>query len=89
MKVRVKLISMDGLSPKGFDDFGEANLNLSDSATVIDLLNQIAIGHEETYMVLVNGETSPPSGRGQQKLSDGDEVAIFPPMQGGSNWTCQ
>jgi len=83
MKVRVKLISMDGSPPKGFDDFGEADFSLAESATVTDLLNQIAIGREETYMILVNGETSPPSGRDGQLLSDGDDVAIFPPMQGG------
>jgi len=83
MNVRVKLISMDGPAPQGFDNFGEAQISLTDSASVTDLLNHIAIGHEETYMVLVNGETSPPSGRDQQKLCEGDEIAIFPPMQGG------
>ena len=83
MKVRVKLISMDGPLPKDFDTFGEAEISFTDPTSVTDLLNRITLNHEETYMVLVNGETSPPSGRDQQKLSDGDEVAIFPPMQGG------
>ncbi len=83
MKIRVKLISMDGPPPKGFDDFGEAELNLTGGPSVTDLLNEIALSREETYMVLINGETSPPSGRDTQLLSDGDDVAIFPPMQGG------
>jgi len=83
MKIRVKLISMDGPPLSGFDDFGEAAVTLPDTSTVADLLNHIALNREETYMVLVNGETSPPSERDQQVLADSDEVAIFPPMQGG------
>jgi sulfur carrier protein ThiS len=83
LKIRVKLVSMDGPPPQGFDRYGEAEISLPGTPSVSSLLDQIAIGGEETYMVLVNGETSPPSERDQQQLADGDEVAIFPPLQGG------
>ena len=83
MKIRVKLVSMDGPVPAGFDDFGEADISFTTPPTVTELLEHLALGHEETYMVLVNSETSPPSGRDRQMLSDGDEIAIFPPLQGG------
>jgi len=83
MKVRVKLISMDGPPPIGFDQYGEADITLAGEATVTNLLQSLCLGHDETYMVLVNGETSPPSVRDRQTLGDGDEIAIFPPMQGG------
>jgi sulfur carrier protein ThiS len=83
MKIRVKLVSMDGPMPKGFDDFGEADISFTAAPSVTDLINHLVLGKDETYMVLVNSETSPPSGRDQQILTDGDDVAIFPPMQGG------
>jgi sulfur carrier protein ThiS len=37
----------------------------------------------ETYMVLINGETVPPSIHKEHFLKDGDDVTIFPPMEGG------
>lgn len=83
MNVKVKLVSMDGSPPSGFDEFGEAVLPMDNGDSVSDLLDKIALPAGETYMVLVNHETSPPSGRATQMLSDGDEVAVFPPMQGG------
>lgn len=83
MKVRVKLVSMDGPMPNGFDDFGEADISFTNPPSVSELINHLSLGKNETYMVLVNSETSPPSGRDTQVLEDGDDIAIFPPMQGG------
>ncbi len=84
MKIKVKLVSFgDGPMPKGFDEYGEADLSFTAALSVSGLIDHLKLGGNETYMVLVNSETSPPSGRDEQVLKDGDDVAIFPPMQGG------
>ena len=83
MKVKVKLVSMPGHQPTGFDAFGNALMQLATGTSVSDLLGQLKLSNLETYMVLVNGTTVPPSEHATHMLSDGDEAAIFPPMEGG------
>ena len=83
MKIKVKLVSMPGHQPAGFDDGGNALLQLDDKSTVSDMMSRLALSELEIYMVLVNGETIPPSEREDHLLKDGDDVAVFPPMEGG------
>lgn len=83
MNVKVKLVSMPGHQPTGFDEFGNATLRLEDSTSVSALLGQLNLSDLESYMVLVNGDTVPPSEHATHSLKDGDEAAIFPPMEGG------
>ncbi len=83
MKVKVKLVSMPGHQPAGFDEFGNALLTLNEETTVAGLIAQLKLSNLETYMVLVNSETVPPGDQPTRVLNDGDEAAIFPPMEGG------
>jgi thiamine biosynthesis protein ThiS len=83
MKIKVKLVSMPGHQPKGFDDFGNALMQLSDNTTVSGLIAEMKLSKIETYMVLVNGETVPPSVHSEHILKNSDDVTIFPPMEGG------
>ncbi|NQW01338.1 MAG: MoaD/ThiS family protein [Rhodospirillales bacterium] len=79
----MKLVSMPGHQPSGFDEFGNATLKLDSQTTVTGLLAQLRLSDLETYMVLVNGTVIPPSEHGSHVLADGDEAAVFPPMEGG------
>ena len=83
MKIKVKLVSMPGHQPNGFDDFGNALMQLSDNTTISGLIAEMKLSKIETYMVLVNGETVPPSSHSEHILGDSDDVTIFPPMEGG------
>jgi len=74
---------MPGHQPSGFDEFGNAVLDLPDSTSVVGLMEHLNLSKLESYMVLVNGDTVPPSEHGTFVFSDGDEAAIFPPMEGG------
>ena len=83
MKIKVKLVSMPGHQPSGFDDFGNSLMQLSDKMTISGLISEMKLSKIETYMVLVNGEAVPPSTHSQHILEDTDYVTIFTPMEVG------
>ena len=83
MKVRVKLLSPAGDVPKGFDSFGEAELDVAAGATVADIMGQIELPKEESYTSLVDGQPVVPDDRTGHTLSDGDEITLLPAIQGG------
>lgn len=57
----------------------EGKVGLKDEATVGELLEKIQISPSKAAVVLVNGLHA----RFEQRLNDGDRVAIFPPIAGG------
>jgi sulfur carrier protein ThiS len=83
MKVNVKLLSMASGPPPGFDEFGERAVELAIGATVADVVATISLPKEESYTTIINGEAVPVDARAGRKLADGDEVTLFPAIQGG------
>lgn len=61
-------------------DVGEAmQVELSEDATVGDLVQELELPEEQIKVVFVNGTVR----KEDHRLSDGDEVGIFPPVGGG------
>lgn len=58
---------------------GKFKLDLADEATVADLLAALRIPAAVEAVLLVNGRRAHPVTR----LNSGDEVTLFPPMEGG------
>ncbi len=85
MKVTVKLLSMAGDPPPGFDAFGECVVDLGPGpgASVADVVGRVSLPREESYTTIVNGEAVPVEARPGRQLADGDEVTLFPAIQGG------
>jgi thiamine biosynthesis protein ThiS len=83
MKVRFKLLSMAGPPPAGFDEFGENTLDLGPGTSVADAVAALKLSSQESYTTILNGEAVPPGARAGQKLADGDEITLFPAIQGG------
>jgi len=83
MKVTVKLLSMAGDPPPGFDDFGERELNLGAGANVADAVAMVQLPAEEAYTTIVNGTAVPIEARAGHALAEGDEITLFPAIQGG------
>jgi sulfur carrier protein ThiS len=54
-------------------------LKLDDNCTVFELLEKIGINSSEVAITLVNGRHV----ELEQRLHDGERVAIFPPIAGG------
>ena len=83
MIVRVKLLSPAGDMPKGFDPFGEAEMDLAAGTTLADIMGRIDLPKEESYTSLVDGQPILPDDRASHALRDGDEITLLPAIQGG------
>jgi thiamine biosynthesis protein ThiS len=81
MNVTVK---MSGMIAKMVPGSAEGiQVKLLDGATVSSLMTRLGLPGNETYLVIVNDSTVPKDRRGTLKLSDGDRIAIVPPLKGG------
>ena len=79
MRVTVKLFAtLARFSPGGLPG-APFEMNLSESATIQDLVNQLGIPPDETKISFVNGLIRDLD----RILIQGDEVGIFPPIGGG------
>jgi sulfur carrier protein ThiS len=83
VKIKIKLLSMAGDPPPGFDAFGERDLDVAAGASVADAVATVSLPKEESYTTIVNGEAVPVDARAGHKLGDGDEITLFPAIQGG------
>lgn len=77
MKVRVNLFAnLRDYAPAGS---ASGELTLADGATVADVLAALGIPAAIEAVLLVNGRRAQPG----MRLRGGDEVTLFPPMEGG------
>ena len=83
MKIRVKLISLPGPPPPGFDEDGNGTLEAVQGSTLGDLLERLKLPGNETYVTLINGEPVSRDRRSERTVRDGDTLTIFPPIEGG------
>lgn len=58
---------------------GVVSLDVNDSFTIEDVMNQLGIGAEEVHVIMVNGVSSDL----KHVLADGDRVGLFPAVGGG------
>jgi len=75
MKVKIKLFAT--LRKFGPD---EQIIDLPENSTVEDAINLLNLPERFPLLKIVNGEHRPP----KHLLKDGDELALFPPIAGGS-----
>jgi len=83
LKIRVKLISLPGPPPPGFDEDGNGTLETVKGTTLGDLLERLELPGNETYVTLINGEPVPQDRRSDQMVRADDTLTIFPPIEGG------
>ena len=77
MRVEVRLLlTFKGNAPNGEHPF---TLEFPDGVTVAQVLESLSISSSTAKVVLVNGRFS----SGGQQLTDGDQITVFPPLEGG------
>ncbi len=83
MRVRVKHLLPAGDMPKDFDSFGEAEMDVPVDATLADIMGQIELPQEESYIALVHGQPVVPDDRAGHAISGGGELTLLPAIRGG------
>ncbi len=83
MRISVRLIAPRGGMPPDFDADGRATVDLDDGGSLADLLDGLELPNRDIYMTLVNGESVVAANRAAYVMADGDELTLFPPLQGG------
>ena len=80
MKVEVRLFAtLQSYLPAGARGDG-VSLELPPGATVADVMASLKIPRDVACLMVVNGRDADP----EQVLAPGDELAMFPPLAGGS-----
>lgn len=83
MNIRIKLYAMlSGYLP-GDAEKNEADIPVSDDQDVQSVLDGLNLPEKMCHLVLVNGNYIAPGERSGHKLSDGDHLAVWPPVAGG------
>ncbi len=83
MKLKVKLISIQGGLPQDFDLHGEGTVEAAPGATLADVLTAMGLPEDEAYVTLVNDDPVPANKRSKRILAPTDRLTIFPPIKGG------
>ena len=83
MKITLKLFaSLGDYLPKERDG-NVAEIEVDPAASILQIIEPFALPMHLVHLVLVNGVYIQPEARGTTTLSDGDALAIWPPIAGG------
>lgn len=83
MLVTLKLYASLGAYLPAHAERNEAPVEVSEGASIKDLLDRYNVPREACHLVLLNGVFQAPAKRGQVKLKAGDAIAVWPPVAGG------
>lgn len=60
-----------------------AELEVAEDATPLDVMAQLGLPSEGSYLVSLNGSALPKAERPKRRLAENDDLAIMPPLRGG------
>jgi sulfur carrier protein ThiS len=84
MKVALKLFAtLSDYLPAEARTTNRVELEFDGDATIARIIEDFRLPPKLVHLVLVNGVFVPPSARAHRNLSNGDTLAIWPPVAGG------
>jgi sulfur carrier protein ThiS len=69
----------DGRKPH----YNQLQIDVPDGCDVQSVIDRFKLPPRQVHLVLVNGVYVAPSTRSMRRLSDGDALAVWPPIAGG------
>jgi len=61
----------------------KASLDVAEGATPADVIAQLGLPEDGSYLVVLNGKGVAKAERGARRLAENDDLAIMPPLRGG------
>ena len=84
MQITVKLYaSLSDYLPSHAQRKHALSLEFPNSATLTEVVETMRLPDDQVHLVLLNGVYVEPEERATTRLSDGDAVAVWPPIAGG------
>jgi len=84
MKITFKLYaSLGAYLPQEARGHNQMALEVAPGATIAEVIAPFSLPTKLVHLVLVNGVYVPPDERATKVLTDGDVLAIWPPIAGG------
>lgn len=84
MQITLKLFaSLTDYLPPQARYTNRVELDIAPDTTIAQLIAQQCLPEAQVHLVLVNGHYIAPDRRASQTLSEGDVLAIWPPIAGG------
>ena len=85
MKVTFKLFASltDYLPPQRERGSNFVDIEVPEGASIVEAVAPFQLPQKMVHLVLVNGIYVPPAERSTRRLSEGDVLAIWPPIAGG------
>ena len=83
MRISVKTGGLLGkyLPPGSAENLAE--VEVADGATPLEVIAQLGMPGDGSYLVILNGTALPKAERGERQLAEGDKLSIMPPLKGG------
>ncbi len=83
MKITIKTAGLLGKYLPPGSAGNDAELEVAEGATPRDVIAQLGMPLDASYLVILNGESVPTAERRVRTLADNDRLAIMPPLKGG------
>lgn len=83
MTVGFQLVSIDPSEAKGLGSNGIGEIPVKDGGTLADAMRMVGLPPDQPFMTLVNGNPVAQEARAEKLLTEGDQIVVFPPIEGG------
>lgn len=83
IQVGFQVVSIEPGDLRGIGRDGIGEIPVKDGGSLADAMRMVGLDPDEHYMTLINGDPVSPENRAGRALKDGDQVVVFPPIEGG------